>query len=106
MWVTYAPHNWYITLYLRMGVLGLAAVALTMLTAAVRLRRQGRIEALACLAALATFAVPYSLTWQVAPFLAIALAHGARQPTEAAHREAPRPVTRLRARPASSPPRS
>jgi hypothetical protein len=72
--ISYSPHNWYVTLYLRIGLLGVGAVLVLLIATAVRLAKNGRTTELIWITALAVYAVPYNLGLPLAPFLAIALA--------------------------------
>lgn len=61
--ITYAPHNWYVSVYLRLGLIGLAAFLVVMLTAAKRLLAQRDVASMALLTATAIYAWSYSLPW-------------------------------------------
>jgi hypothetical protein len=71
--VLYAPHNYYVSLYLRIGLLGTAAFVMALLRG---LRRNFRLRQpidLAWGAALMTFCYAYNLELYVAPILALSL---------------------------------
>lgn len=72
--VTFSPHNWYLDMYLRGGLIGLVALVGLLITMLVRLLR--RIEfapQAALLTAILVYAWPYSLGWYIAPVLSWAL---------------------------------
>lgn len=71
--VEYAPHNWYVTVYLRMGILGIAALAGILGGAFRRHVQERRLPPLVWLTLIAVYAIPYGLPWYLAPFLAISL---------------------------------
>lgn len=68
-WVTFAPHNWYLTLYLRVGLLGLlfflAFVISTFLSA---IRRRANMASLAIIVMMAGYGWSYSWLWYSAVF--------------------------------------
>lgn len=73
--VSYAPHNWYISVFLRMGVIGLAIYAYVLFRTFWRLMAsRGLLAETAALVAIAVYTWNYSLSWQLAPVLAWALA--------------------------------
>lgn len=72
---TYSPHNWYVTVFLRTGVIGsLAFLGLLLAMARRRGRSIERSLHLALLAAMAAYMVAYSVDMQEAPLLALLLA--------------------------------
>jgi len=71
---TYSPHNFYVQLFLRSGVLGLLAYLVAVITAISRLWRGRTAPLEVALAAIAlTFCIAYGLQWYVAPILGVAL---------------------------------
>jgi hypothetical protein len=72
--ISYSPHNWYVTLYLRIGLIGVGAVIVLLVVTAIRLMKNGRTIELVWITALAVYAVPYNLQLALTPFLAVALA--------------------------------
>lgn len=72
--ITYSPHNWYVTLFLRIGVIGAAALVALLIAAATNLHRHQRVVELVWLTTLVVYLVPYNMDWNLAPFLALALA--------------------------------
>ncbi|KTR94673.1 hypothetical protein NS220_08405 [Microbacterium testaceum] len=70
--VDFNPHNWYVVLYLRVGLLGLAAAVFILAIAAFRLF--GRSSAmLAVLLAIGAYAWFYHLPWYTTPWLGVCL---------------------------------
>jgi hypothetical protein len=85
--VSYAPHNWYVSVFLRMGAIGLAIYGYILLRAFGRLMAGRQLLAeTAALVAIAVYTWNYSLSWQLAPVLAWCLA--------ASMRPAPHPKTK------------
>lgn len=74
-WVEFAPHNWYLTVFLRTGLIGLL-VLVWLLVAALRRAWQLRDATwvLGGWVALAVFGWGYSWPWYVVPLLALGLA--------------------------------
>lgn len=70
---TYAPHNWYVSMYLRTGCIGALALVGMFLGALVRLGKQRSVWT-GVMACLVVFALAYSLQWYLAPLIAAALA--------------------------------
>jgi O-antigen ligase len=71
--ITFEPHNWYLTMYLRIGLIGLVAYCLVFAGAIVTLLvRRYTLEA-AVLLALALYSWVYTVNWYLAPVLAFAL---------------------------------
>lgn len=69
-WVDYAPHNWYLTVYLRMGLFGLLALIAMLVSAVVRIvRRPVSIASAAVLTAVVVYGWTYSWSWYLMPFL-------------------------------------
>lgn len=72
--VTYPPHNWYVSSFLRIGLAGLFVMVAMGLTALVKaLQARQKLPSLPLLLALASFAWAYNLSWYLAPALALAL---------------------------------
>ena len=71
---TYAPHNWYVLLYLRIGLVGAVAVAVALVRGLWRNFRLARPVGVAWAAGLITYCLAYNLEWYAAPVLAVALA--------------------------------
>jgi hypothetical protein len=71
-WTTVSPHNWYVEMFLRLGIIGLTALA-AMLILAVAKSRATRPVWMFVLVAIAAFAWAYSVGWWVAPWLGAAL---------------------------------
>lgn len=72
----FAPHNWYVTVYLRLGLIGLSAFLIVIFLIAARLlrsREAGAAAAAAVFAAILTYCWAYSLSWYIAPFFAWAM---------------------------------
>jgi hypothetical protein len=70
---TYAPHNWYVLLYLRIGLIGALLVALALVRGLVTNVVRRHATGVAWAAGLLTFCFAYNLLWYVAPLLAVAL---------------------------------
>lgn len=68
-WVEFAPHNWYVTLYLRVGLFGLGMMIVFLLAVAIGLmRRRANMAALAVVVAVIVYGWSYSWPWYVAVF--------------------------------------
>lgn len=93
--VTFAPHNWYVSVFLRLGLVGLAAFFLTLLITLVPLlrRRDGILPAIV-VATICVYMWTYSLSWFMTPMLAWGIAF----------REVPEPEKPKAKREASVPP--
>lgn len=64
VWVEFAPHNWYVTIFLRTGIIGLLLLAFVTLWAAWRsVRRSTVVAALAIFAGLGIYGWTYSWPW-------------------------------------------
>lgn len=74
--VDYAPHNWYLSVYLRMGALGLAIFLALVIRAARTLLRANCTYELGALLAVLVYCYAYSITWLAAPVFGWALASG------------------------------
>jgi O-antigen ligase len=70
---TFAPHNWYVLLYLRIGLIGVGALALALARGFWRNVRLRQPVAVAWAAGLLTYCYAYNLTMYLAPLLAVAL---------------------------------
>ncbi|GAA5193149.1 hypothetical protein GCM10023346_17100 [Arthrobacter gyeryongensis] len=80
--VTFAPHNWYVSVFLRLGLVGLLAFLLMLLIALVPLlRRQDGLVPTIVVIVICAYMWTYSLSWYQVPMLAWAIAF----------RETPRP---------------
>jgi hypothetical protein len=69
----FAPHNWYVLLYLRIGLFGAGAIALALVRGIWRNFRFLQPIALAWGTGLMTYCYAYGLSIEVAPVLAVAL---------------------------------
>lgn len=68
-WVTFAPHNWYLTIYLRAGVLGLVLFMLFVLLILSRaLKRRADMASIAVIVMMLGYAWSYSWLWYSAIF--------------------------------------
>ncbi|TFB47788.1 O-antigen ligase family protein [Cryobacterium tagatosivorans] len=73
-WVEFAPHNWYLTVYLRAGLLGFALFALFLILVLVRaLRTRGNSAAIAILVACLVYGWSYSWLWYTGGLLGWAI---------------------------------
>lgn len=70
---TYSPHNWYVLLLLRVGLVGLAAWVLVTLHTILR-ARNASAAGFSAVAAVSAYAFFYSVPWQIAPFIGTSLA--------------------------------
>ena len=70
---TYAPHNWYVLLYLRIGLIGAFLVALALVRGLWANVVRRNATGVAWAAGLLTFCFAYNLQWYLAPLLAVAL---------------------------------
>lgn len=78
-WVEFAPHNWYVTLYLRVGIIGLGLFLLFLaLVFVALLRRRSNMGALSVTCALIVYGWSYSWPWYVCVFLGWAITQGSR----------------------------
>lgn len=74
VYVEWAPHNWYVSVYLRLGLFGLIVFAALLLIVMLRLLRTREVgPAAAAFALILTYCWAYSLTWYAAPFFAWAM---------------------------------
>lgn len=72
VFVDFNPHNWYVVLYLRLGLIGLAAALAILSYAVMRLISRSRAF-LSIMLAICAYAWFYHLAWFVAPWLGLAL---------------------------------
>lgn len=73
-WVEFAPHNWYVTLYLRVGIIGLGLLVIFLIIVVVGLlRRRENMAALALIAAISVYGWSYSWPWYLCIFLGWAI---------------------------------
>ena len=89
---TYAPHNWYVLLYLRIGLIGAFLVALALVRGLVTNVVRRNATGVAWAAGLLTFCFAYNLHWYVAPLLAVALTARPAIGTETDERPEQQPV--------------
>lgn len=88
-WVVFAPHNWYVTIFLRAGSLGLGLLLLFMVFLMLRVvRRRADVGAFAVLIAVAVYGWSYSWPWYIAAFYGWASAAGS--PDGVSELESPR----------------
>lgn len=73
---TFAAHNWYVTLFLRIGLVGFLLVVLLLLAAVVRCMRQGRLLQATWLVTTMVFAWAYNLPWYLGAFLILPMRNG------------------------------
>ncbi|WP_442544868.1 O-antigen ligase family protein [Arthrobacter sp. KN11-1C] len=94
-WVVFAPHNWYVTLYLRTGVIGLALFLMFLLIVMFRLLKQRQnMGALGVVSALIVYGWSYSWTWYICAFLGWGISQALNKPSslhEMQHVESRRP---------------
>jgi hypothetical protein len=75
-WVEFAPHNWYVTLFLRVGLVGTAIFALLLLAAIIRvIRSQNDATSVGILVGTLVYCWAYSIMWYSAIFVGWALIH-------------------------------
>lgn len=68
-WVTFAPHNWYITIYLRIGLVGLSLFILFLvLTFRSAIRTRSSMARIAVLIVMAAYGWSYSWLWYTSIF--------------------------------------
>ncbi|MDP9986455.1 O-antigen ligase [Arthrobacter oryzae] len=74
VYVDWAPHNWYVTVYLRLGLAAIAVFAVLLLVVSLRLLRTRDVAAAAAsFAVILVFCWAYSMPWYIAPFFAWAM---------------------------------
>ncbi len=93
----YSPHNWYVTLFLRVGIVGLCAWLATLLRGLIICRRQGS-GALFTAVSMAVYGWFYSVPWQVAPWAATAFVPDHQSPRGPARSLAGKSLARRRLR--------
>jgi hypothetical protein len=70
-WVEFSPHNWYLTVYLRTGLVGLVLLLVFVILPLLKaVRRSPNLMAVAILVVIAVFSWTYGWLWYVAPFQA------------------------------------
>lgn len=76
-WVEFAPHNWYVTIYLRVGIIGLGMLLLFLLIVLIALlKRRHNMGALAVFVIIIVYGWSYSWPWYVCIFLGWAIICG------------------------------
>jgi hypothetical protein len=75
--VSYNPHNWYVSIFLRLGVVGLVGYIAIIGAAIIRGAREraGQSEWTAVLVGVSTYSWAYALDWHATVFLGVALAY-------------------------------
>jgi hypothetical protein len=82
-WVVFAPHNWYLTLYLRTGILGLVLFILFLLASLLRaIRNRANMAAVSILVMMIVYGWSYSWLWYTCIFAGWAYSASARRPSE------------------------
>jgi hypothetical protein len=97
-WTTVGPHNWYVEIFLRLGIIGLILIVAMLIMAVAKSRATQPVWTFMPVA-IAAFGWAYSVNWWVAPWLGAAMlaSYRARRDTPA-NFETP-PTGNLRARP-------
>jgi O-antigen ligase len=72
--VTFAPHNWYLTVLLRMGIAGLVLLVASLVALCVTAARRAAGPQLAIVLTTGVFGWAYSWPWYAMPFLGFAIA--------------------------------
>ena len=82
-WTSVSAHNWYVDIFLYLGVLGLLLIVTMLVSALVKSREMPAIWTFA-LAAVAVYGWAYSVEWHLAPWLgaAMTMSLGARRNSE------------------------
>ena len=88
---TFAPHNWYVNMYLRIGLIGATMLVLVLIRAMWSARRDPLRLAWTLL--LATYSVAYSPSWVLGPVLAVALSPGMGAPRRGRGPQHPKPAS-------------
>lgn len=83
--VNYEPHNWYLTIYLRLGALGVFAYGIGLAATLARSLRLRDAVGAALLVLVAVYSWAYTLNWYLAPVLAIVLLSIADDKPQSAH---------------------
>lgn len=83
LWTSASPHNWYVMVFLRLGLIGLILLSAILLSALVASRGVSPIWTFAIAAAI-VYGWSYSADWFIAPWLgaAITVSLGSRRTTE------------------------
>jgi O-antigen ligase len=71
---SYQPHNWYVTVYLRVGLLGLAVLLVGLAILLAQLARHRQSVALSAVVMVGVYCWAYGLTWYLGPLLALCVA--------------------------------
>lgn len=71
-WSANSAHNWYVTIFLRLGIAGLITFAGILIAALVK-ARSGQALWTFLIAAIATYSWAYQIDWYLAPWLGIAM---------------------------------
>jgi hypothetical protein len=79
--VEFTPHNWYVLVYLRLGIPGLILVAVMAIKLVSWGRQRRSAATIGAVAALIAFGLAYSVPWQVLPLLALMPSREARPPS-------------------------
>ncbi|WP_354298612.1 O-antigen ligase family protein [Pseudarthrobacter sp. PvP022] len=108
--VTFAPHNWYVSIYLRLGLVGLAAFVIVLLSTVGRhMKTRAGVAPTAILLSIAVYAWSYSLPWYLAPLFGWCMALAWTQETDTIKaprgrsKRAPSPYEQMAAREATFP---
>lgn len=73
VWTTISAHNWYVSIFLRLGVTGLMMLAIVLVSAFLNSRKASSLWTF-IIAAVAVYGWPYSVEWYLAPWLGAAIA--------------------------------
>lgn len=83
--VTFAPHNWYVSVFLRLGLVGLAAfICMLLITLVPLLRRRDGVVPTIVVVIIGVYMWSYTLSWYITPVLAWAIAYRERPKPEKA----------------------
>jgi hypothetical protein len=85
-WATAAPHNWYVTIFLRLGISGLIVLGVMLGAAFVR-SRSVSAEWMFSLVAVGVYGFAYTVDWYVAPWLGAAMAMALGGALQSSHNE-------------------
>lgn len=85
-WVEFAPHNWYLTIYLRIGLIGLGCLVSIIVIGITRSARRSNTK-IAIVAAFLVYGWTYSWLWYSCIFLAFALGSAGDNEGSAGRRE-------------------
>ena len=72
--LTFAPHNWYVSVYLRLGLIGIALYLVLLAIILVKLVRSEQLVSVLVFVAVIVYSWSYSLSWYLAPALGFAMA--------------------------------